>query len=280
MKRLSVVIAVGSRTEPVGRCIQSLEAAGARECCEVIVVAPLPLKLPFWVCSLRSSERFYPALRAAGLSAAGAPRVAILSEDYTVDRAWLERALGAVDVDVTAGPTAPPPNASLASRAAWLWEYAHVAPDLPAGILGGDDATQVPAGNVVYLKERVQPEILSSSDDELEYHRRLHVSGVTFRRDPKMIAVYHPPPLVQFLRDRAAWSASWARHRARRMSRGERRLAVAGRVFLPPLLLARFAVRVARQPGRWLTCVAALPLFVAFACAQAYGEARAYLEHG
>jgi hypothetical protein len=51
-------------------------------------------------------------------------------------------------------------------------------------------------------------------------------------------------------------------------------------VLLPPVLLLRFAARIAARPRYWITCVAALPLFVVFACAQAWGEARAYLRHG
>jgi hypothetical protein len=279
MKQLSVVIAAGSEPKPLFRCLQSLEACGVREECAVIVVSPEPLETPSWVRKLEVPDDSYAVLRAAGLAAAEAPLVAVLSEDYTVDAAWLARALTAGDADVLAGVTEPPGGGSLAERAAWLWEYAHATSALRAGPLEEAEAAQVPAGNVVYRRERLDVEVLRSSANELEYHRRLHRLGVTFRRDPGLVAVYHPPAFRQFLHDRSRWSAAWARNRARALPPVGRWAAAATRVLLPPLLLARFGLRIARLPRRWLTCVAALPLFAAFACAQAYGEARAYLEH-
>ena len=279
MKQLSVVIAAGSGPEPARRCILSLEAAEARERCEVIVAASAPMELPPWVRVLIvSPDQTYPALRAAGLAAAHAPAVAVLSEDYTVDGAWLDRALAMREADVVAGVTCPPLNGSLSSRAAWLWEYAHLAPPIPPGALDRDEAANTPAGNVVYRRDRVAPEFLRMADNELEYHRCLHAMGMRFVRDPWMVAIYNPPRFVAFLRDRARWSAAWARARAEGLSSNRRWLAAATTVLLPPLLLARFAGRIARRPQHWLTCLAALPMFVAFAYAQAYGEARAYLK--
>jgi hypothetical protein len=281
MKQLSVVIAAGSGPDPVQRCVLSLEGAEARERCEVIVAARSPIELPEWVRILIvSPEHSYPALRAAGLAAAQAPLVAVLSEDYTVDADWLTRALAAGEADVVSGLTRPPSHASLAARAAWLWEYVHLAPPLPAGLLNGEEAALAPAGNVVYRRSRVAPEFLRLGDSELEYHRALYAMGMTFTRDPWMVAIYNPPGFSQFVRDRARWSYIWAKSRAQSLPPNRRKIAAVSRALLPPLLLARFAAGIARKPHHWLSCLAACPMFVIFACAQAYGEARAYLEHG
>lgn len=281
VKELSVVIAAGSGRARVKRCLKSLEAAGARELCEVIVVSPRLVKGPEWVRYLAAPPRTpYASLRAAGLSAASAPLAAVLSEDYTVDAAWLEHALKAGGADVTAGLTLPPSKGGLAARAAWLWEYAHLASPMHAGPLRRGEAALAPAGNVIYRRDRIDPKAFEDARSEMEYHRRMFDSGLKFSRDPDLVAEYGPPHLRRFVRHRARWSEAWARARAKGMSRPGRWAAAASRLLLPPLLLARFAVRILRKPRYWLTSLAGLPLFVVFACAQAYGEARAYLEHG
>ncbi|MEZ5392010.1 MAG: glycosyltransferase [Bryobacterales bacterium] len=134
--QLSIVIAAASGEAPVLRCIRSLEAAGAQGFADVIVVTQASLDLPAWVrLEVAIGASSFAALRGRGLEIAQAPRVAILSEDYTVDSAWLERALANSDADVVAGVTLPPADATLAARAAWLWEYAHLAPPLAPGAL-------------------------------------------------------------------------------------------------------------------------------------------------
>ena len=281
MKELSVVIASGSGRARVKRCLQSLEAAGAKERCEVIVVSPRLVKGPDWVRFLAAPPRTpYSALRAAGLSAASAPLAAVLSEDYTVGAAWLEHALRAGDADVTAGLTLPPSKGGLAARAAWLWEYAHLAAPAHGGPLRRGEAAMAPAGNVIYRRDRIDPKELEEARSEMDYHRRMFDSGLSFSRNPELVAEYGPPRLRRFVRHRARWSEAWARPRALGMSRLRRWATAASRIALPPMLLARFAWRILRKPRYWLTSLAALPLFVVFACAQAYGEARAYLEHG
>ena len=277
--QLSVVIAAGGGAEPVRRCLRSLEEAGARERCEVIVAGAAAEGLEPWVRGLPfPAETSYAALRAAGLAAAGSPRVAMLSEDYTVDGRWLARALAESNADVAAGVTLPPPGASVAAKAAWLWEYAHLVPPLSPGPLGRGEAILAPGGNAVYRRERVDPEILRAAGHELEYHRQLYDGGLRFERDSAMAAVYHPPSLGEFLRDRARWSANWAQPKAKGLGGAARWIAAASRAALPPLLLGRFALRVAGKPQSWASAAAGLPLFAAFACAQAYGEASAYLD--
>ena len=281
MKELSVVIAAGSGRARVKRCLKSLEDAGAKERCEVIVVSPRLVGGPEWVQFLAAPPKTpYASLRAAGLSAASAPLAAVLSEDYTVDAAWLEQALRAGGADVTAGLTLPPKGGGLAARAAWLWEYAHLASPIGEGPLKRGEAAMVPAGNVIYRRDRVDPEALQDARSEMDYHRRMFDSGLSFSRDPGLVAEYGPPRLGRFVRHRARWSTAWARVRAHEMPRARRWIVGASRLLLPPVLLARFARRIASKPRYWLTCLAAAPLFVIFAFAQAYGEARAYLEHG
>ncbi|MCB1018704.1 MAG: hypothetical protein KDC27_02195, partial [Acidobacteria bacterium] len=196
MTQLSIVIAAASGQSPAQRCIDALGAAGARGRADVIVVTPIPLAMPDWVrLEVLTGESRFAALRARGLEIAATTRVAILSEDYTVDAAWLERALAHSEADVVAGVTLPPANATLAARAAWLWEYAHLAPPLAAGALDQTGATLIPGGNVVYRRDRVSGDELRQAGNELAFHRGLYRRGLSFERDLALTAIYHPPTL-------------------------------------------------------------------------------------
>jgi hypothetical protein len=220
-----------------------------------------------------------PELRAAGLSAARCKRRAMLSEDYTLDPSWLDAAI-TNRTGVTAGVVEPPPGASWTTRAIYLWEYSHAAPPQREGALGEAEARLAPAGCVVYGAGAADPAELAGSASELDYHAAMFRRGVAFQRDAALRAVYHPPPLGTFVRDRRRWSREWARARSRGKSGGARAAAALSRLLLPALLLLRLARNVAARPRWAATAVTALPLYVVFACAQALGETAGFLGGG
>jgi hypothetical protein len=108
----------------------------------------------------------------------------------------------------------------------------------------------------------------------MDYHQALFDLGIGFVRNPKLAAVYQPP--ADFGSARRCWSRSWARPRAARLSSAQRRFTALSRAALPPLLLARFAARVASKPRYWFAAAGAAPHLAAFAWAQAAGEISAY----
>ena len=204
-------------------------------------------------------------LRAQGLAAARAERVASLSEDYEADAAWLAAA-GAVTADVSSGPVLSADGAGWAERAAWMWEYAHLPPGRTGGALTADEAAWIPAGNVVYRRDAVPLDELSAAS-EIEAHRALAAQGRSFEHAPRLMVRYRAPSLRRFLRDRRRWSAQWAAGVGRRGLAGAL-LAVA----LPAALLARQAAWWLRRPGWRLRFLAALPAFALFCGAQTLGE--------
>ena len=205
-------------------------------------------------------------MRALGFAAAGAERVASLSEDYSITPAWMEAALATV-ADVTCGPVTVSDQAGYFDRAMWMWEYAHL-PDLDQrGAIEGDGCAWIPAGNVVYLRDRMPLELLTDAASEVEVHRTLATAGLSFLREPAMRVEYCPPRLRQFLSDRRRWSRLGAQDRPSLL----RALA------LPPVLLLRQGKHWIGRRGWRLRFLSAIPTFVIFSLAQALGEFDAVL---
>jgi len=202
--------------------------------------------------------------RAIGVEAARSDLVASLSEDYRIDRAWIEAALSA-SADVTCGPVVVDDQAGYWERAAWMWEYAHLAGVEQTGSIPGAEKEWIPAGNVVYRRAALPPEAFAAATSEMEAHRNLSAVGLTFARDPRLRARYQPPSPGRFLADRRRWSRLGALDRP----------SVLRALALPPVLLWRQARHWLGRSGWRLRFLAALPTFVVFALAQSLGELEA-----
>ncbi len=207
--------------------------------------------------------------RAIGLVAGRAELLASVSEDYQVDRQWIEAALR-VSADVTCGPVVVADAAGYWERAAWMWEYAHLADAEQSGPIRGAEKEWIPAGNVVYRRAALPPEAFAAANSEMEAHRNLSAAGLTFARDPRLRARYQPPSPARFLADRRRWSRLGALDRPSVM----RALA------LPPVLLLRQARHWLGRRGWRLRFLLALPTFVVFALAQSLGELEAIFSPG
>ncbi len=204
--------------------------------------------------------------RAAGFSAANTELLASLSEDYQVDRGWIEAAL-AVSADVTCGPVVVGDDAGYWERAAWMWEYAHLVGADPAGPIEKGARAWIPAGNAVYRRAALPPRALADASSEMEAHRNLSAAGLSFARDPNLRALYRPPSPGRFLADRRRWSRLGALERP----------SVLRALALPPVLLLRQARHWIGRGGWRLRFLLALPTFVVFACAQSLGELEAVI---
>lgn len=205
--------------------------------------------------------------RVEGLRRAQADRVAVLNENYGVDADWLQAATAAQEDDVVVGTVAPPADGSFLGLCEYLWEYSH----LPDSVESRRDATLAPAGNVIYRKAAVDPDVLEASSSELEYHGRMFDAGLRFRYSPELKASFSASPLEVFLKDRARWSREWARAHPQGLFGGLARLT------LPLFLPARFGRNIARKPRYWAAALAGLPLFVLFALVQTFAELSVFL---
>jgi|GEM_PF-2287088 len=284
---LAVVIAARGGSAPAARALASLKGQAV----DPVVVHPAdePESAPSADASCFAVDAHsFAGLRAEGLRRAAAvpgpaPAVAILSQDYTVAADWAAvaaRPTEARDADVVCGEV-DPPEKGWAARAAYLWEYAHLAPPCRPGPLPADEARRVPAGAVVYRGAARDPAYLRASDSELDYHGRMAADGLRFFRDPRLRVVYHPPPtLAQFRADRRRWSREGAHARFSDAPLAARLAAAVTRLALPPLLLARFTLAVARKPAYWATAVLSTPLACLFAVDQMLGEWRGLLGRG
>lgn len=270
---VTVVIAARGGPGPATRTLASLEGQAV----EVLVVFPKsePESRPPRVPAIAADSQSFSALRAEGVRQAASPIVAVLSQDYTVGPDWAAVVSEPVEADVVCGEVHPP-DAGWTSRAAYLWEYAHLAPPCRPGPLSVEESRLVPAGAVVYRGRAIDEQRLLDHPSELDYHARMAADGLRFYREPRLRVIYHPPPsLSAFRADRRRWSGEDARRRYGHSSLAKRLLLAASRVALPPLLLARFFSALRSKPRYWWSAAVSAPLLILFALDQTAGEAGA-----
>lgn len=272
---VTVVIAARGGPEPATRALASLEGQDAA----VLVVFPKsePESKPPKVPAIAADSQSFSALRAEGVRRAASPVVAVLSQDYTVKADWAVVVSQPVDAEVVCGEVHPP-EAGWTSRAAYLWEYAHLAPPCRPGPLSAEESRLVPAGAVVYRGRAIDERRLLDHPSELDYHARMAADGLRFYREPRLRVVYHPPPsLSAFRADRRRWSGDDAGRRYGHKSLAKRLLLAASRVALPPILLARFFSALRSKPRYWCSAAVSAPLLILFALDQTAGEVGALL---
>ena len=278
---ISIVIAAESDPAVVQRNLASLprEPAVDIHVARAAEARDIPAQERLTVHAVRG-ETTRTALRAAGFAAAQGEAIAVLNEDYTVPPDWLAavRSSARHSADVVCGEVRSPPGSSLASRAAYLWEYSHLLPPSRTGELPPAEARWIPAGCAVYRGRARDARWLQDAAGELAYHAAMADTGVKFHRDTSLFVYYNPPPLGRFLNDRRRWSREWAQSEIRKNPPRSGVGAALSRLALFPVLLGRLAVRVARRPKLWITWVLATPLFLAFAWVQTAGEFSAYIE--
>lgn len=272
---LTVVIAARGGPEPATRALASLDGQQAA----ILVVYPKTeaYLAPPGVRAEPVGTDTFSGLRAEGLNLAQTPAVAIFSQDYTADSDWAVIASQPAEAEVVCGEVYPP-DSGWTARAAYLWEYAHLAPPCRSGMLSAEESRLVPAGAVVYRGAAIDARRLQENASELDYHAQMAADGLRFYREPRLRLKYHPPgSLSQFRADRRRWSRDDARDRNGDRSIFQRLALAATRAALPPVLLIRFCRALSLKPCYWLSAMVSSPLLVLFAIDQMVGEIRGLL---
>lgn len=218
-----------------------------------------------------------PAMRAVAFRAAAAPSVAVIEDHVIVPDGWAKALLAAQtpSTPVVAGAVENAATERLVDWAAYLCEYSHCTPPLPAG-----PAEWLTGNNVVYPKtllDRYQS-VIESGGWENRLHDAFKTDGIPLTCRPEIV-VGHKMHYTfgLYMSQRYLYSRSYAGARsegagfAKRMTMGLASLA------LPPILFWRTVSRI-RAKGRHLGELArSLPLLVMFVVAWAAGEAVGYV---
>lgn len=218
-----------------------------------------------------------PAMRALAFREATAPSVAVIEDHVLVPDGWAKALLDAhsEEAPVVAGCVENAATNSLVDWAAFLCEYSHCTPPLPAG-----PAEWLTGNNIVYsraLLERYRG-VAEAGGWENQLHDAFKRDGVPLTCRPEIVVGHKMHYTFSlYMSQRYLYSRSYAGARAAGAG-GARRLAMGvASLALPPLLFWRTVSRIRAKGRHQGELVKALPLLALFVVAWAAGEAVGYL---
>ncbi len=218
-----------------------------------------------------------PQMRAVAFEAATAPAVAVLEDHVIVPDGWARAMLRAQtpSTPVIAGAVENAATEHLVDWAAYLCEYSHCTPPLPAG-----PADWLTGNNVVYPRELLQRYrgVIESGAWENRLHDAFKADGIPLTCRPEIV-VGHKMHYTfgLYMSQRYLYSRSYAGARAEGAGFAKRMAMGAASLALPPLLFWRTVSRIRAKKRHTGELVRSLPLLALFVVAWAAGEAVGYV---
>ena len=218
-----------------------------------------------------------PAMRALAFREATAPSVAVIEDHVIVPDGWAKALLDAQSegTPVVAGCVENAATESLVDWAAFLCEYSHCTPPLPAG-----PAEWLTGNNVVYsraLLERYRA-VAEAGGWENQLHDAFKRDGVPLTCRPDIVVGHKMHYTFSlYMSQRYLYSRSYAGSRAAGAGSGRRLAMGIASLALPPVLFWRTVSRIRAKGRHQGELVKALPLLALFVVAWAAGEAVGYL---
>lgn len=282
---LSVVVASVNGYRYLGECLRSLD----RRCPEAeIVVADstdeatrrrVREEWPDVRLLTFEEPTTIPALRAAGIAAATAPRVALIEDHCVVRNGWAERLLAAhrEGYSVVGGSVRNGATERIRDWAAFLFEYS-------AFLEGGASG---PVSALVGMNVSYDRRALGAIDDllllgrwENWLHQRLTDRGfVLYADDDAVLDHVKDFGIREFAAQRYHYSRAYAGMRNEHLG-AKRLIYAAASPALVPLLYTRIARNVLRRRRHRRELMLATPLILFYAAVSAVGETTGYLAGG
>ncbi len=282
---LSVVVPSVNGFDDLSLTLAALERQRTDVALEVLVVDRLGpalreqvrARFPLVTLLEVSADATIPAMRALAFRAATAPSVAVIEDHVIVPDGWAKALLAAQtpSTPVVAGAVENAATDRLVDWAAYLCEYSHCTPPIPAG-----PAEWLTGNNVVYPREILERyrSVVESGGWENRLHDALKADGVPLTCRPEIV-VGHKMHYTfgLYMSQRYLYSRSYAGARAQGAGFAKRMAMGAASLALPPVLFWRTVSRI-RAKGRHLgELVRSLPLIAMFVVAWAAGEAVGYV---
>lgn len=213
-----------------------------------------------------------PQLRALGFRAARADVVAVIEDHVHVRPGWARQMLAAHERGelVAGGAVLNGATERWVDWAAFLCEYSHLLPPLPAG-----PVTSLTGNNTSYRRELLRrfEHVTASGRWEDHLHTVLLADGVQLFCHPDITVVHKKHYSIrEYASQRFLYARSHAALRLAGRSRLQRLAFGAATPLLPAALLARICRRVWARPAYRARLLASLPLIVVFVHIWAYGE--------
>jgi len=218
-----------------------------------------------------------PAMRAVAFEAATAPAVAVLEDHVIVPDGWARAMLRAQtpSTPVVAGAVENAATEHLVDWAAYLCEYSHCTPPLPAG-----PAEWLTGNNVVYPKALLDRYrgVTASGAWENRLHDAFKADGIPLTCRPEIVVGHKMHyTFALYMSQRYLYSRSYAGARAEGASFAKRMAMGVASLALPPLLFLRTVTRIRSKRRHTGELVRSLPLLALFVVAWAAGEAVGYV---
>jgi glycosyltransferase involved in cell wall biosynthesis len=284
--KLSVIITSVNGYRYIAECLSSIGNQSFPLCSEVIVLersgddtASRISKAYPWVSVIPVSIReSIPRLRSMGIRIARADIVVTTDDHCVFDADWFSRIhdshLRYPDA-VIGGSVENGSCERLTDWAAYFCDYGKFMRPLTPGA-----STDLPGSNVSYKKKILEDlcsDMLAVGVWENRLYERLLAGGKTLRLDPSIVA-YHIKTFefYEFILQRYYFGRSYAAHRFGPALLLIRMWYLAISLFLPPLLIWRYAKCCFSRKRFRIKFLKTLPLQIIFAVAWSFGEFMGY----
>jgi hypothetical protein len=212
-----------------------------------------------------------PAMRMAAFNAAQGESVAVIEDHVIVPPGWARALLDAQrSSPVVGGSVANAATDSIVDWAAFLCEYSHCLPPIPAG-----PSEWLTGNNIVYPRAllRQYRERLAPDQWENHLHDMLRADGVVLMCHPEIVVGHRKHYTVrEYFSQRYLYARSYAGARVHGAALPKRLVFGLAAVALPPVLFARTVGRVRAKQQHEAELWRSLPLIALFVCAWAAGE--------
>lgn len=212
-----------------------------------------------------------PAMRLAAFDAARGASVAVIEDHVIVPPGWARAMLEAQrSSPVVGGAVANAATGTTVDWAAFLCEYSHCLPPIPAG-----PSDWLTGNNVIYPRALLQRYRARLGPEQWENHLHdlLRADGVVLMCHPEIVVGHKKHYTVwEYFSQRYLYARSYAGARVLGAPLAKRLFFGAAAAALPPVLFARTVGRI-RSKGQHLAELRrSLPLIAVFVCAWAAGE--------
>ena len=282
--RLSVVVPSVNGWSDLRDCLTALDRERRDVALEVLVVErcgpsvreAVSAEFPWATLMPVSSHETIPDMRRQAFRAARGDAVAVIEDHVIVPAGWAALMLAALRTEnelarsVVGGSVENAATGNTIDWAAFLCEYSHCLPPLPAG-----EVAWLTGNNVVYPRALLQEfaDALGDGNWENVLHEELRKAGVRLVCRPD-IAIGHKKhySIAEYTSQRYLYARSYAGSRAKDAGLAKRAAYGAGAMLLPPVLFSRVVRRVIASGRHRPELIRSLPLLSVFVTSWALGE--------
>jgi len=282
---LSVVVVPFGGLQNLERCLRALETQVRSMAAEIVVPWPQSFRGRHAIAERFPGVRFvgpepsdaHPALRALGCRSSKGQIIALTEAQCTPDAGWCSAILAAHSrlAGAVGGVVEKDAADSAAEWAVYLADYGRYMQPVAEG-----PAASLSDVNVSYSREELMAVLPTWAEafHENAVHDALREHGSSLWLSP-MLVVRHRRAvrLVPLLRERFQHARAYAATRVADARISTRVARVAGTAILPPLLIIRVAVIVARRRRHFRQFFRALPSLFALVFAWSCGELAGYV---